>query len=200
MAWLVYGAFYLSGFWLAGCVAGFAVTLLLVVDEYRRGTFKIMDCTSLGYFALAATLSATPAVHTLERYHVVLVWGLFAVVAWLTLAAGFPFTVQYSREGAPREALGSALFARVNKTLTVMWATIFTFGAVLGLMVFAVGHAFLLGVAIPMSAMGVGYIFNNEYTKCLVEPAAKSTAPATRQALMENSVKHAAQSDRGDHD
>jgi hypothetical protein len=179
MAWLVYGALYLSGFWLAGCMAGFAVTLLIVVDEYRRGVIKIMDCTSLGYFALAATLSATSAGHTLERYHVLVVWGLFAAVAWMTLVAGCPFTVQYASEGASREALGSPLFARINKTLTMMWAAIFTFGALLGLMIFAVGHAFLLGVAIPMSAMGIGYIFNNEYTKRFVEPAAKSTAPAT---------------------
>jgi hypothetical protein len=179
MAWLIYGALYLSGFWFAGCMAGFAVMLLVVVDQYRRGFVKIMDCTSLGYFALAATMSATAAAHTLERYHVVVVWGLFAVVAWVTLAAGFPFTAQYAREGAPREAWGSPLFAQINTTLTVMWATIFSFGALLGLMIFAVGHAFLLGVAIPMSAMGVGYIFNNEYPKRFAEPAAKSTAPAT---------------------
>jgi all-trans-retinol 13,14-reductase len=160
-------------------MAGLAMTLLIVVDEYRRRSVKIMDCTSLGYFALAAALSATSAAHTLERYHVLVVWGLFAAVAWITLAAGFPFTVQYARESASREALGNPLFARINKTLTLMWAAIFTFGALLGLMIFAVGHAFLLGVAIPMSAMGVGYIFNIEYSKRFVAPAAKSTAPAT---------------------
>ena len=182
IAWLAYGALYLGGFWLVGCATGFVIMLIPILNEYRTGTVKIMDCTSLGYFALAAAISTTSASHALEKYHVVIVWGLFAIVGWATLAAGFPFTVQYARERAPREAWDSPLFARINTTLTIMWAIVFTFGAFLGVLIFAIGHAFLLGVAIPISAMGVGYIFNNRYPKRFAdrfELSAKSTTVAT---------------------
>lgn len=182
IAWLVYGALYLDGFWLAGCATGFVIMLMPIANEYRSGTVKIMDCTSLGYFALAAAISTTSASHTLEKYHVVIVWGLFAIVGWATLVAGFPFTIQYARERAPRETWNSPLFARVNTTLTMMWAIVFTFGAILGVLIFAIGHAFLLGVAIPLSAMGIGYVFNNRYPKRFAdrfELSAKSRTIAT---------------------
>jgi len=183
-AWLIYGTLYVAGFWLAGCMAGFVVMLVIIANEYRRGGLRIMDCTSFGYFALAATISATSAADTFDKYHVVIVWGVFAVVAWATLAAGFPFTVQYARESVPREAWNSPLFARINSTLTVMWATIFTFGAIMGVITIAVGHAFLLGIAIPMSAMGVGYAFNDEYPKRFADRldlAARAAPAATHQ-------------------
>jgi len=183
-AWLIYGTLYVAGFWFAGCVAGFVVMLVIVANEYRRGGLRIMDCTSLGYFALAATISATSAANTFDKYHVVIVWGVFAAVAWTTLAAGLPFTIQYARESVPREAWNSPLFVHINTTLTVMWATIFTFGAIMGVMTIAVGHAFLLGIAIPMSAMGVGYAFNNEYPKRFADRldlAARAASAATHQ-------------------
>lgn len=184
IAWAIYGSLYVAGLWFAGCTAGFAFMLLIIANEYRHGGLKIMDCTSLGYFALAATISATSAANTLDKYHVVVVWGVFAMVAWATLAAGFPFTIQYARERAPREVWNSPLFVRINRILTVMWAAIFTFGAIMGVMTIAVGHAFALGIAIPMSAMGVGYAFNNEYPKRFanrLDVAARAAPAATHQ-------------------
>ena len=188
IAWAIYGSLYVAGFWFAGCVAGFVVMLLIIANEYRRGGLKIMDCTSLAYFALAAAISATSAAYAFDRYHVVIVWGVFAAVAWATLAAGFPFTIQYARERAPREAWNSPAFARINRTLTVMWAAIFTFGAIMGVMTIAVGHAFALGIAIPMSAMGVGYAFNSEYPKRFADrrdTAARAAPAATHQTGIE---------------
>jgi all-trans-retinol 13,14-reductase len=138
---------------------------LVVAGEYRRRSVRIMDCTSLAYFALAAAMAATPAIHILRRYHVVIVWSIFAIVTWATVSIGFPFTTQYAREQAPPEAWGSKRFRRINLVLTTMWGAIFTLGAILGVAILVDGHAFLFGVVIPMIAMGAGYVFSYEYPK-----------------------------------
>lgn len=165
IAWLIYGSFCLARLWLPAGLSGCAIMVLVVAGEYRRRAVRIMDCTSLGYFALAAVMAATPAIHILQKYHVVIVWGIFAIVTWATVAVGFPFTIQYAREQAPRETWDSPRFRRTNLILTMMWGVIFTFGAILGMGILVDGHPFLLGVVIPMIAMGAGYIFSYEYPK-----------------------------------
>jgi cobalamin synthase len=184
MAWVIYGVLCLAGFWLAGSVGGLIVMAIAVSGQRRRRAVKIMDCTSLGYFAAAMIMAASPLITVLREYHVLIVWGVFAVVAWVTLAVGFPFTIQYARERAPREAWDTPLFRRINVTMTIVWALIFTLGAAMGVAALIAGHAFVLGVVIPAIAMGVGFIFNNLYPKRFTsrfETAAGTVPGATQQ-------------------
>lgn len=183
LAWIIYGILCWVGLWLAGSVGGFAAMVLIVLSEYRRGAVRIMDCTSLGYFAAAAIMAATPAIYVLQKYHLVIVWSAFAAVAWATLIAGFPFTIQYAREHAPPEAWPTPLFRQINVTLTLAWALIFTFGAILGAVTLVADHQFLLGVVLPTAAMVVGYIFSNRYPKRFADRFGPVAAPgATGEA------------------
>jgi len=185
MAWVIYGVLCLAGLWLAGAVGGLAAMVLIVASSYKRRAVKIMDVTSLVYFATTAIVAATSAISLLERYHVVIVWGVFALVAWATLVAGFPFTIQYARELAPRSAWETPLFQRLNVTLTVAWAAVFTVGAILGIIALVAGHAFMLGVVLPMLAMVAGFVFNNRCTQRFadqMEPIAGSAITAPERA------------------
>lgn len=184
LAWVIYGILCLAGLWVAGSVGGLIVMAISVSSQYRRRAVRIMDCTSLGYFAAAAIITASPAITILQEYHVAIVWGVFAVVAWATLAIGFPFTIQYARERAPREAWDTPLFRRMNVTMTVVWALIFTLGAAMGVVTLVAGHAFMLGVVIPTTAMVAGFIFNKLYPKRFagrLESAAEMVPGATQQ-------------------
>jgi hypothetical protein len=178
LAWLIYGPLRGMGFWFAASLCGFAAMALIVMREYRRGTVKIMDLTSLGYFGTATIMAATPASGALQTYHLVIVWSVFAAVAWGTLIAGFPFTMQYAREQSPSEAWHTALFRRINVTMTLVWSSIFTLGAVLGAATLVIDHKVILGVVIPGAGMVAGFIFNNRYPKRFNDQFAATSIPS----------------------
>jgi hypothetical protein len=179
LAWLFYGPLCGMGFWFAASLCGFAAMVLIVMSEYRRrGAVKIMDLTSLGYFGTATILAATPASGALQTYHLVIVWSVFAAVAWGTLIAGFPFTMQYVREQSPPEAWHTALFRRINVTMTLVWSSIFTLSAVLGAATVVIDHKFILGVVIPGAGMVAGFIFNIRYPKRFTDQFAASSIPS----------------------
>jgi len=176
LAWLIYGLLCGAGLWFAGSLFGFAAMALIITSEYRRRAVKIMDITSLGYFGAATIMAATPAIHMLQTYNLVMVWSVFAAAAWATLIAGFPFTIQYARAQLPAEAWHTPLFRRINVTLTLVWSSIFTLGAVLGAATLVADHEFILGVVIPGAGMAVGFILSNRYTKHFTDQFAASSA------------------------
>jgi hypothetical protein len=124
-----------------------------------------MDCTSLSYFAAESLTVLSGGAAIIQRYHLALAWGVFAIVAWLTVILGRPFTLQYTREQMPREVWDDPFFYQMNRTMTELWSIIFTLGAVLGEIATRYGHRLLLGVIIPMAAMGVGIIFSQLYPR-----------------------------------
>jgi hypothetical protein len=110
--WVVYGVLYALGHWTAAVVAGLAIMLAIVAGEKRTANVKIIDLTSLGFFVLALIMLLTVGDQVFNRYHIILVWGVFAVVTWATILVGFPFTLQVARESARREVWRQPLFRR----------------------------------------------------------------------------------------
>ena len=88
--------------------------LALVTREYRHGAVNVVDCTSLSFFVLALLTIVTTGHDLFRNYRTIAAWGIFAVVAWATLMRGFPFTLQYSRERAPREMWNATSFLTMN--------------------------------------------------------------------------------------
>jgi all-trans-retinol 13,14-reductase len=163
--WIVYGLFAAGDRWLSAGLAGAAIMVVVVATEYRRRAIKLMDCTSLGYFAAETLIVLTSGAAFIQRYHLALVWGVFAAVAWLSIMVGSPFTLQYTREQMPRETWDDPAFYQMNRRMTEVWAVIFTLGTVLGEIVVRYGHRLLLGMIVPMAAMGVGLIFSQRYPR-----------------------------------
>lgn len=181
VSWLTYGYFAETYQWMIAALAGLAISLLILVMQYRRHSVKTMDSTSTAYFAFIVLVVFTGATPLLQHYHLPFVWGVFAAVAWFTLLIGSPFTLEYAREQAPREVWTHPLFRRMNFQMTAVWALIFTMGAALGILSLYVGHVFALGFFIPMTAMGAGILFSRFYPRRFTKVFA-AESHATRAA------------------
>ena len=140
VVWVVYGILYGLGDWTATAVAGLAIMLAIVASEKRTDNLKIIDLTSLGFFVLVLIMLVTVGDQVFNRYHIILVWSVFAVVPWATMLFGFPFTLQYARKGVPAEVCGNPLFYRVN-----------------------LRHCQDIVVNYPGRELIVGYVFNRLY-------------------------------------
>lgn len=163
--WATYGVIAGYGYPLTADALCLAMSTVIVTAEHRRHAAKIMDCTSLGYFALELALIATMGVEFVQGLHLVLAWGVFAIVAWLTLAVGFPFATQYERERAPRERWDDPLFYAMNQRITEVWASIFTAGAIMGGISMVWGYRLIFGLILPALAMVLGAVFSHQYGK-----------------------------------
>jgi len=74
------------------------VALAILAHEYRCHAVKIVNCTAAAFFAfsLMTTIAVGPALF--KNYNTFITWSVFAIVTWVTLLIGFPFTLQYARE------------------------------------------------------------------------------------------------------
>ena len=161
--WVVYGILYALGHWTAAAVAGLAIMLAIVARENRTANVKIIDLTSLGFFVLALIMLLTVGGQVFNRYHIILVWGVFAVVTWATILVGFPFTLQLARESARREVWREPLFRRVHLRLTTVWGVIFTLDTTLAVVALGGSYVRMLSVIIPGASMIFGFAFSRIY-------------------------------------
>src|SRR5271170_2024 len=137
--WVVYGILYALGHWTAAVVAGLAIMLAIVAREIRAADVKVVDLTSLGFFVLALIMLSTLGDEVFNRYHIILVWGMFAVATWATILIDFPFTHQLVRESAQQE-VRSEPFHRVHLRLTTVWGIIFTLDTALAVVALGGRH------------------------------------------------------------
>lgn len=161
--WFVYAILYALGYWTAAAVAGLAIMLAIVASETRIANVKIIDLTSLGFFVLSLIMLLTLGGPTFNRYHIILVWGVFAVVTWATILIGFPFTLQVARESAPRKVWSESLFHQVHLRLTTVWGIIFTLDTVLAVVALGGSYVRMLSVIIPGASMILGFAFSRIY-------------------------------------
>jgi all-trans-retinol 13,14-reductase len=165
VAWIVYGALSANGHWVVAALGALAVALAILAHEYSCDAVKILNCTAAAFFAfsLVITIAVGPALF--KNYNIFLTWAIFAVVTWVTLLIGFPFTIQYAREQAPREVWDHPLFLRLNVILTVVFGVMFTVNAGLGVLALMTGHLLSLGLIVPMSLLIAAIVFSGQYPK-----------------------------------
>jgi hypothetical protein len=165
IAWIAYGLLSANGYWIAAALGALAVALAIVAHEYSKNAVKIMNCTTVVFFAFALITTIAVGPSLFKSYNIWLTWAVFAVVTWATLLIGFPFTIQYAREQAPREVWDHPLFMRLNVILTVVFGLIFTVNAALGLIALMTGHLLSLGLVVPISLLIAGMVFSAQYPK-----------------------------------
>jgi len=163
--WITYGQLAGRGYWIGAGMVGTVMASVIVAADYRRGATKVMNSTSLGYFLLEMLIVIFAGRDFMQQYHLPIVWGIFAIVAAVTLVTGSPFTMDYAREQTPPELWSGPTFYRMNMHLTIAWALIFALGAVLGAITIVAGHVMALGVVIPSAGMLFGFIFGSRYSK-----------------------------------
>lgn len=115
----------------------FAATLIAmyptVVTTARGLNAKLPDWMTLAFFALAALsiLIGGSAPLVFSKYSLVILWVLFAGMAWLSILLGAPFTMQYGREVTPPEFWQHPIFLRTGLILTLVWAGVFTLNLII---------------------------------------------------------------------
>ncbi len=178
VAWIVYGVISGDGHWVVASLAALIVALAIVAHEHKYHATKILSCTAAAFFvfSLVTTIIVGPALF--KNYNIFLTWLVFAVVTWITLLIGFPFTIQYAREQAPREIWNHPLFMRLNVILTVVFGLMFTINAGLGVIALRTGRLLSLGLLLPISLLIAAIVFSARYPKHYTQRFAPDWAAA----------------------
>jgi all-trans-retinol 13,14-reductase len=167
VAWVTYGTLGGAGHWTWGALGALVIALAIVAHEYSRGAVKLLDCVTAGYFAIVLVTTIAFGPWLFKTCNIFLSWGAFALVTWVALYRGFPFTIQYAREKAPAEIWDHPIFLRLNVILTVVFGAMFSINTVLGATALMTGHLLLLGLVLPLSlliaAIGFSNVYPNKY-------------------------------------
>ena len=112
----------------AALIVAMAATSIQVIAHIRRP--KILEVVSFAFFVFS--LMALFVWHWSRFGHHLglIVHLLLATIAWGSLFAGIPFTLQYAREEVPSERWRDPLFIRTNQWITIVWGTDFLLQAV----------------------------------------------------------------------
>ncbi len=165
--WVVYG--FLAGMrhWPAAVAFGLAAGMgLVLLEKGRHLAIKLLDWTIVAYFAIAAIATFLLHVAGFPVYSPVVIWLLYAVVTWVSIFSGAPFSLQYARESAPPEHWQSPAFLRANYIISIVWGWGFLIN--LGLVTIALlprYKSFWLTVAAPLMVMGAATVFTSRYTR-----------------------------------
>lgn len=96
---------------------------------------KLLDVATVVFFlalTIASVVTSRHDVAELDRYSQAISSGALALIAFGSILAGHPFTVDYAKEEAPPQVWHTALFRRISLVLSAAWAVVFAVCAVLG--------------------------------------------------------------------
>jgi uncharacterized membrane protein len=120
LPWIIFGVLGNRSFLLA---LGLALTVALVatVRQLLRHSLKILDTVTLAFFVFVAICVVGLRWMILATYMSLLVNVTLMAIAWGSLLAGMPFTIQYAREQVAPEFWHTPLFIRINQYITAVW-------------------------------------------------------------------------------
>ncbi len=183
--WILYG--FASGFnhWRVATGGGLILCAAYLAVMLRRGSsIKLMDWTTLTFFAIASGLSLGLRSTMFPVYSALVVWSCFAIATWGSVAAGHPFTTAYARESAPPEFWAHPIFLRLNLVMTLVWCGLMTINvglAVVGVIVGGLFGRVGLGIAIPMALLICGFVFNSRFpARYLARSGFEGAAPGAK--------------------
>ena len=165
--WIVYG--FASGFkhWRVASGGGLILCIVSLALAARGGrSIKLMDWTTLTFFAIASVLTSGIRSTTFPVYNAVVVWSCFAIAAWSSVIVGRPFTEVYARENAPPEFWNNPVFVRLNLIMTLVWCSLMTVNigfAAIGVIIGGKLAPPLFGFAMPTALLICGFIFNSHF-------------------------------------
>ncbi|MEO3475661.1 NAD(P)/FAD-dependent oxidoreductase [Roseomonas sp. CAU 1739] len=128
--------FYLAGLLLgwaeAGAAGGLAIALARAASLTRRRSWRPFELAVIPALALILAGHLVP-VPALERHALVLLFGFLAAGAAVSLAIGRPWTADISAADH-QGATATPLFLAINRLLSALWAGIFAWLALAGLL------------------------------------------------------------------
>jgi MFS family permease len=126
--WLLFTVLAEHGTLKLASIAALVIAVVIAVPGIRKGNPKAIEVGAavafVGFTVAAFAVDAGTA-HWLERYARAIAAALLAAIAFGSLLF-VPFTEQYARERVPREYWNTPKFKQVNRTLTLLWAGVFS--------------------------------------------------------------------------
>ncbi|HUO04569.1 MAG TPA: hypothetical protein VMU16_05170 [Candidatus Binataceae bacterium] len=165
--WIIYGIAASMNCWRVATGGGLILCLALTAVRARSGiSAKLMDWTTVTFFAIGATLMIGMHSAIFPPYSVVVLWSCFAIAAWSSFAAGNPFTTAYGREQAPPEFWVNPIFIGLNRIMTLVWCGLLSINAGLAMAGVIIGGnvgRWGFSFALPMTFLASGYAFNGKF-------------------------------------
>ena len=132
LPWIILAVF--AGRWfISSLLLAFAVAAITTTRQYWRGTPKILDTVTCVFFAGALAAVAIVGWIPVAIHMTMLVNVTLTIIAWGSLLAGTPFTIQYAREQVPQEHWHSPIFIRINQYITAAWGLDFLLSLLISL-------------------------------------------------------------------
>lgn len=110
-----------------------AAAAVATVRQAVRRSLKILDTVTFAFFVFVVVGVIGFRWMILATYMSLLVNVTLMAIAWGSLAAGTPFTIQYARERVAPEFWHTPLFIRINQCITAVWGLDFFLSAVVSL-------------------------------------------------------------------
>ena len=160
-----------------------AVLASALMNGYRAFTGKIMimDFVTLLYFVADFGFTVMLGSVFFLRYGGLLVYLVLCGMAFVSLAVQSPFTLQYARQGWPREYWDQPLFRSVNNVITGFWGLIFLTDAVL-YQIGSVTNNLILSTLLPNLLLVPGIVFSIAYPKWYPKKAIQNRIDQARES------------------
>lgn len=135
--WIIFSVLVGPGRFELSVALALAVSVLLIVaDRVRRGgSLKLLEVAEVVFFAALTVVGLFASEGTrrwLETYAGEVSNIALVLIAFGSMAARMPFTLQYAREQVDRAYWQSPAFLRANYAITGVWGLAFLIAAVAG--------------------------------------------------------------------
>jgi len=120
LPWIILGV--LGNHWFVpALVLALAAATVTTTRQIISRSLKILDTTTFAFFLFVAIGAIGFRWMILATYMSLLVNVTLTAIAWGSLVAGMPFTIQYAREQVAPEFWHSPVFIRINQYITAVW-------------------------------------------------------------------------------
>jgi all-trans-retinol 13,14-reductase len=130
-----------NSWFLVALVLALAVAGVTTARQVFERSLKILDTVTLAFFVFVAVGLIGFGWGILATYMTLFVKLTLMAIAWGSLLAGSPFTIQYARGQVAPELWHAPLFIRINRYVTAVWGLNFSLSAVVSLYRHATGDA-----------------------------------------------------------
>ncbi len=159
--WIIFWSLSGAGLISQAITAALVVTLAVNALRIYTGNLKLMDFVSLGFFGLHFVLTVILESDLLLTWGRIPDYAVLAAMAWISIAAGSPFTYQYVRDDWPPQYWNDPLFLRTNNIIAVLWAAIFTADMTCSLaLLHWPGQRLILKIVLPHLMLAAGIVFS----------------------------------------
>jgi uncharacterized membrane protein len=143
LPWIILGVLGNRSFVLA-LLLSLGAAAFTTMRQVRNRSLKILDTATFAFFIVVAIGVFGFQWMILATYMSLLVNITLMSIAWGSLLAGMPFTIQYARDQVAPEFWHSPLFVRINQHITGVWGLDFFLSALVSFYRHAAGDQSLV--------------------------------------------------------